>query len=554
MKKQTDRITALYCRLSRDDEQDGLSGSIKNQQSILEKYAKENGFHNTKVFIDDGWSGTNFARPAFMEIMELAEQGRIENLIVKDHSRLGRNRLVVGQLLEEDFDRLGVRYIAIMDNIDTAKGISDLVPMQDLFNEWHAKNTSQKVRNVFRSKGMSGAPLTTVLPYGYTKNPDNPNKWEIDEPAAEIVKRIYRLCIQGYGPSQIANILREDKVMTPSEYLTSKGVKCRKPPEKPFNWCSSIVARILERQEYIGDTVNFRTTKKSYKNKKLVKNPESEWKIFKNTHPAIISEEDFNLVQELRKHKRRPNRNGIVSMFSGLVYCADCGSKLYYNSYNKHKAQSPSFSCSSFVKDTDLCTMHYIREKVIYDLVIEDMKRVFFFVTAYEKEFVQMQLDNFNAEKRKQLSLRKRELEKSKKRIKEIDTLIQKLYEDNALGKLSDERYATMSISLETEQKELKENVPNIEKELNTETDKIDNIQTFIGKVKKITQPTELTPELVHEFIEKIVVSAPTKINGKRYQQVDIYYNGIGVIKEPFAEEWDFQFQNKYLKQKEKTA
>jgi len=548
LKKQTDRITALYCRLSRDDEQDGLSGSIKNQQSILEKYAKENGFKNTKVFIDDGWSGTNFARPAFIEIMELAEQGRIENLIVKDHSRLGRNRLIVGQLLEEDFDRLGVRYIAIMDNIDTANGISDLVPMQDLFNEWHAKNTSQKVRNVFKNKGNSGVPLTTNPPFGYTR------EWEIDEPAAEVVRKIFSLCIKGYGPTQIAKQLSAAEIMTPCEYWISIGRTCGKPPIKPYNWCSDTVAGILEKQEYIGDTINFRTTKKSFKNKKKIERDPSEWKIFKNTHSAIISEEDFNLVQELRKNKRRPNKTGIISMFSGVVCCADCGKKMYYSATNNYKHQQANFFCSSFRKDTDTCSMHYIREKVIYDLVLEDMKRVFFFVTAYEKEFAQMQLENFSVEKEKELSSRKRELEKSKKRIKEIDTLIQKLYEDNALGKLSDERYATMSISLETEQKELKETVPKIEKELNSETNEIDNLQNFIGKVKRITQPTELTPELVHEFIGKIVVSAPTKINGKRYQQVDIYYNGVGVIKQPTAEEWEYQFQNKYLKIKEKTA
>ena len=548
MKKQTDRITALYCRLSRDDEQDGLLCSIKNQQSILEKYAKENGFKNTKVFIDDGWSGTNFARPAFMEIMELAEQGKIENLIVKDHSRLGRNRLVVGQLLEEDFDRLGVRYIAIMDNIDTANGISDLVPMQDLFNEWHAKNTSQKVKNVFKNKGNSGVPLTTNPPFGYTR------EWEIDEPAAEVVRKIFNLCIKGYGPTQIAKQLKAAEIMTPCEYWISIGRTCSKPPAKPFNWCSDTVARLLEKQEYIGDTINFRTSKKSFKSKRKIANPKDKWKVFKNTHPTIISEEDFNLVQELRKNKRRPNKTGIISMFSGVVCCADCGKKMYYSATNNYKHQQANFFCSSFRKDTDTCSMHYIREKVIYDLVLEDMKRVFFFVTAYEKEFAQMQLDNFSIKKEKELSSRKRELEKSKKRIKEIDTLIQKLYEDNALGKLSDERYATMSLSLETEQKELKETVPRIENELNSETDEIDNLQNFIGKVKKITQPTELTPELVHEFIEKIVVSAPTKIDGKRYQQVDIYYNGVGVIKQPTAEEWEYQFQSKYLKQKEKTA
>ncbi len=480
--------------------------------------------------------------------MELAEQGRIENLIVKDHSRLGRNRLIVGQLLEEDFDRLGVRYIAIMDNIDTANGISDLVPMQDLFNEWHAKNTSQKVRNVFKNKGNSGVPLTTNPPFGYTR------EWEIDEPAAEVVRKIFSLCIKGYGPTQIAKQLSAAEIMTPCEYWISIGRTCGKPPIKPYNWCSDTVAGILEKQEYIGDTINFRTTKKSFKNKKKIERDPSEWKIFKNTHSAIISEEDFNLVQELRKNKRRPNKTGIISMFSGVVCCADCGKKMYYSATNNYKHQQANFFCSSFRKDTDTCSMHYIREKVIYDLVLEDMKRVFFFVTAYEKEFAQMQLENFSVEKEKELSSRKRELEKSKKRIKEIDTLIQKLYEDNALGKLSDERYATMSISLETEQKELKETVPKIEKELNSETNEIDNLQNFIGKVKRITQPTELTPELVHEFIGKIVVSAPTKINGKRYQQVDIYYNGVGVIKQPTAEEWEYQFQNKYLKIKEKTA
>lgn len=420
--------------------------------------------------------------------------------------------------------------------------------MQDLFNEWHAKNTSQKVRNVFKNKGNLGIPLTTNPPFGYTR------EWEIDEPAAEIVRKIFSLCIKGYGPTQIAKQLSAANIMTPCEDWISIGRTCSKPPAKPFNWCGDTVSSILSKQEYIGDTVNFRTTRKSFKNKKKIERNPSEWKVFKNTHPAIISKEDFNLVQELRKNKRRPNRTGIISMFSGVVYCADCGKKMYYSATNNYKHEQANFFCSSFRRDTDTCSMHFIREKVIYDLVLEDMKRVFFFVTAYEKEFAQMQLDNFSIEKEKELSSRKREIEKSKKRIKEIDILIQKLYEDNALGKITDERYATMSISLEIEQKELKETIPIIEKELNSETNEIDNLQIFISKVKRITQPTELTPELVHEFIEKIVVSAPAKINGKRYQQVDIYYNGVGVIKQPTAEEWEYQFQNKYLKTKEKTA
>ena len=356
---QSDKIDALYCRLSRDDEQEGTSGSIKNQQAILEKYAKENGFDHPRVFIDDGWSGVTFARPAFTEIMELAEQGLIRTLIVKDHSRLGRNRLIVGQLMEEEFDRLGIRYIAIMDNIDTAKGISDLVPMQDLFNEWHAKNTSQKVRNVFRSKGMSGQPLTTNPPYGYLKDPESQKhdiKWIIDEPAAEVVRRIFQLCLDGYGPTQIARQLKAEKIPTPTEHWNSIGKKCSHAPEVPNNWNSSGVADILSRQEYCGDTINFRSTTKSFKNKTKVERPEEEWQVFPDTHPAIIDRETFALVQELRSHRRRPTRTGHVSMFSGLLYCADCGSKLYYSNGNVKRHISPNFFCSSFRKETSNCS------------------------------------------------------------------------------------------------------------------------------------------------------------------------------------------------------
>ncbi|MBR3778473.1 MAG: recombinase family protein, partial [Clostridia bacterium] len=343
MNKQSEKITALYCRLSRDDEQEGTSGSIKNQQSILEKYAKDNGFKNTRVFVDDGWSGTTFARPAFTEIMELAEKGMIGTLIVKDHSRLGRNRLVVGQLLEEGFDSLGVRYIAIMDNIDTAKGISDLVPMQDLFNEWHAKNTSQKVRNVFKNKGMSGVPLTTNPPFGYMKNPDNTKEWIVDEEAAKTVRQIFALCVEGLGPTQIAKRLKAAKVLTPTEYWISIGRNCSKPPAVPYNWCADTVANILSKQEYCGDTVNFRSTTKSFKNKTKIERPQEEWKIFPNTHPAIIDREVFELVQELRQHRRRPTKSGIVSWFSGLLYCADCGEKLYYSVTNNYKREQAYF-------------------------------------------------------------------------------------------------------------------------------------------------------------------------------------------------------------------
>ena len=555
MTKQPDKITALYCRLSRDDEQDGLSGSIKNQQAILEKYAQENGFKNTRVFIDDGWSGTNFARPAFTEIMELAEKGRIGTLIVKDHSRLGRNRLIVGQLLEEGFDSLGVRYIAIMDNIDTAKGISDLVPMQDLFNEWHAKNTSQKVRNVFKSKGMSGAPLTTNPPYGYLKDPESKNGWIVDEEAAKIVRQIFAWCVDGLGPTQIAKHLKAAKVPTPTEHWSNIGRNCSNLPAVPYNWCSDTVANILSKQEYCGDTVNFRSTTKSFKNKKKIERPPEEWQIFKNTHPAIIDREVFALVQELRKHRRRPTKSGIASPFSGLLYCADCGEKLYYSVTNNYKREQAYFFCSSYRKNSEVCSAHYIREKVVEQIVLESMQRILLNVQAFEKEFARKQMDCYTEDKKKQLAAKHRELSRAKKRIAEIDTLIQKIYEDNASGKLSDERYATLSLSYEEEQKTLKAAVPELQSFLETETDKTESLQCFIQKVKQITELKVLTPELIHEFVDKIVVYAPRYLDGKRVQLLDIYYSGVGILHELNPEEMEEAFQHHLAgRNKEKTA
>lgn len=554
MKKQSEKITALYCRLSRDDEQEGASNSIKNQQSILEKYAKDNGFKNTRVFVDDGWSGTNFARPAFTEIMELAEKGMIGTIIVKDHSRLGRNRLIVGQLLEEGFDSLGVRYIAIMDNIDTINGISDVVPMQDWFNEWHAKNTSLKVRSVFKNKGMSGSRLTTNPPFGYMKHTENKKEWVIDEDAAKTVRRIFALCVEGFGPTQIAKRLKADKVLTPTEYWMSIGRNCSKPPAVPYNWCPATVSDILSKQEYCGDTVNFRSTTKSYKNKTKIERPPEEWKIFPNTHPAIIDREVFELVKELRQHRRRPTKNGIVSWFSGLLYCADCGEKLYYSVTNNYKREQAYFFCSSFRKNSDECSAHYIREKVIMETVLESMRRILINVQAFEKEFARKQMESYSEDKKKELAEKRRELNKAKKRITEIDGLIQKLYEDNAIGKISDERYATMALSYEEEQQELKDALPEMQRYLETETDKTESLQKFIDKVKRITQIKELTPELVHEFIDKIVVYAPRYLDGKRVQIMDIYYNGVGILRELTPEEMEEAFQKHLAERKEKTA
>ena len=555
MNRQSNKITALYCRLSRDDELQGESNSITNQKSIISKYANENGFQNTKFFVDDGYSGVSFTRPAFMELVELAEQGQIGTIIVKDHSRLGRNRLIVGQLLEEDFVRWGVRYIAIMDNIDTANGISDLVPMQDLFNEWHAKNTSQKVRNVFRNKGMSGKPLTTNPPYGYMKDPESKEiRWIIDDTPAAVVKRIFGMCIAGLGPTQIAKKLKAESVPTPTEYWSSTGRKCGNQPSVKYNWCPATVSDILSKQEYCGDTVNFRSTTKSFKNKTKIERPPEEWKVFENTPPAIIDRETFTLVQELRQHRRRPTRTGIISMFSGILYCADCKEKLYYSVTNNYRREQAYFFCSSYRKNSDVCSAHYIREKVVYDMVYEALQRIFRMINIFEEEFAEKQMAHYGMLKKQELAAKKKQLTKAKKRIEEIDGLILKLYEDNAKGKLSDERYATMTEALEREQSELKSEVPQMEAFLSGETDKSVGLQKFIEKVKRLTEFTELTPEIVHEYVEKIEVHAPRYVDGKRVQLLDIYFSGVGIVREMTPEEMEEAFQKRLKAEQTKTA
>ena len=552
------RITALYARLSRDDEKEGISGSIQNQKAILEKFASDNRLPNPRFFYDDGYSGVTFTRPAFMEIMELAEQGLVANLVVKDHSRLGRNHLVVGQLLEEDFVRLNVRYIAIMDNIDTANGVSDIVPMQDLFNEWHAKNTSDKVRRVMQSRGNAGIPLTTNPPFGYRKDPEDKNKWLIDEFAAGVVHQIFQLSISGLGPTQIAKKLRSDGVMTPSEYLHSIGVSCpTKPPAYPHNWCSATVADILDRQEYTGDTVNFRSFSQSFKQKKRLDRPQEEWKVFPDTHPAIIDRETFTLVQNLRQHRRRPDRTGIVSMFSGLLYCADCGEKLYYSSTNSYKREQAYFFCSSYRKNSSVCSAHYIREHTVEQLVLEGLQRLLWYVQAFEQKFAQEQVERFGLQAKKALTAKRRELDKAKQRVVEIDQLIQKSYEDMSKGLLSEERFATLTVSLENEQRQLKAAIPEMETSLDATTDKAADLQRFIERARQVTRLTELTPEIVHEFIDKIVVSKPDKVDGKRHQRVDIYYNTIGLWVAPEPEELEQEYLDYYkamLKRKKKMA
>ena len=533
-----EKITALYCRLSRDDEQLGESNSIKNQKSILSKYAKDNNFINTKFFVDDGYSGTSFTRPAFMELMELAEQGNIGTIIVKDHSRLGRNRLIVGQLLEEDFVRLNIRYIAIMDNIDTDEGLNDFLPIQDWFNEMHAKNTSQKVRAVLRNKGNSGIPTTSYPPYGYLKSPEDNTKWIVDEPAAKIVRKIFDLCIQGYGTTQIARILKEENIMTPTEYRQSIGLKTNtKLQDVKHYWNNRTIGFILDRQEYIGDTVNFRTTKRSFKDHTKVFLPKEQWKIFKNTHEPIIDEETWNTVQRIRSNKRRTTKTGKVSIFSGHLFCKDCGAKLYYCTANNFTPDKDFYRCSNYKNNsTKSCTSHNIKDIVLRELVLANIKQVISYISSYEDLFIKEKLVTSLEEQQKENITNKKLLSQYEKRVKEIDNLIQHIYEDNISGKITDDRFATLSFNYEKEQKDLKEKINELSTTIDKTKQKEIDLTAFIDKVKKYTEIKELTPEIVNELIDKIYVYQQTKLNGKKYQQIDIYYAGVGIIGIPLTE------------------
>ena len=443
---ESDKITALYCRLSRDDDMAGESNSVINQKSILSKYAKENKFQNIKYFVDDGYSGTNFTRPAFMEMMELAESGKIGTIIVKDHSRLGRNRLIVGQLLEEDFVRLNIRYIAIMDNIDSSKGLNDFLPIQDWFNEMHAKNTSQKIRAVLKNKGESGISLANNVPYGYKKDENDKAKWLIDEISAEVVKEIFNLFIQGHGTCEIARILKERKIMTPSEYNANIGRNTKaNSQEYQYKWCSVTVAGILDRQEYIGDTVNFKSTTRSYKDKTRVYLPKEDRKIFKNTHEPIIDEYTWNIAQQLRNNRKKPTRSGKKSIFSGLLFCYDCGEKMYFQSPVTDLKSKDHYRCSSYKHDTSLCTSHYITDEVLQNIVLENIQKVISYMKSYEDLFIQEQLAKSTQDEIKKISNSKKELEKAKNRVIEIDNLFRHIYEDNVSGKLTDYRFSNFS-------------------------------------------------------------------------------------------------------------
>ena len=527
------KINACYTRLSQEDEQEGDSGSILNQRDFLLKYCKEQGLENVRFFSDDGYTGTNFDRPGFNELMNLVERGQVHTIIVKDHSRLGRNRLVVGALMERFTEDYGVRYIAVTDGIDSAKGLDDMVAVRELFNEFYPRDTSKKIRAVFTNKGNSGQRLCTQVPYGYK---GDKYKWDVDEEAAQVVREIFSLCIDGLGPMQIAKRLRAAQVLTPTAYKLEKGFPVvGHPREDPYEWDSKLVAKILERMEYTGCTVNFKGYKKSYKSKKRVQNPPDKWKVFPDTHPAIIDKETWERVQELRKNKRRPTKTGKQSMFSGLVYCADCGAKLHYCTTASFEDRQNHFRCANYKSNTGTCSAHFIREVVLADIVLEHLRQTVQYVQAHEAEFVQAVMDKSMADQKREVSQKRRELTQAERRISDLDVLFQRIYEDNISGKLSDERFSKLSQSYEDEQRTLSEKAKALHAELDKGQAQAVNVAQFIALVKKYNEIDTLTPALVNEFIERINVHAPDKSSGHRTQQIDIVYNFIGMLPTPQA-------------------
>lgn len=531
--KETDTgITALYCRLSQDDGNVGDSDSIINQKKILAEYAERNGYTPYQFYIDDGFSGTNFERPQFKQMIEDAKKGTVKRIICKDLSRFGRDYIKVGLYTEFIFPDKDIHFIAVNDDVDSnVQKDNDLAPFKNLFNEWYARDTSKKIKAVKKAKGLAGEHMSCVAPYGYRKNPDNPKEWLIDEESAEVVREIFRLCVDGYGPRRIANILTERKILIPSAYALEKGYAVRNNiPKNPCQWSSTVVVDVLERMDYLGHTVNFKTHRKSYKQKKKIENDKSEWKIFENTHEPIIDKSTFDIVQKIRANRKRPTKMGEMPMFSGILYCADCGKKLSFHRRANNPDTKHNFVCSNYRSDTHNCSMHYIRNVVVEQLVLENLREVVSYVKAYEDEFVQMVMDADIKQKSKELAKKKRVLSDKEKRYTQLDGLFQRIYEDNVSGKLSDERFVKLSQGYEAEQKDLQSEIEALRMELSQEEQQSVNVKSFLFTVKKYTEIPELTSEIVHEFIDRIIVHEADKSSGKRIQEIEIIYNHIGVF------------------------
>lgn len=532
MNQQPEKITALYCRLSQDDALDGESNSITNQKTLLSKYAAEHGFRNIQFFIDDGYSGTSFQRPGFQEMMRYVKDYSVSAVIVKDLSRLGREYSYMGRLQDFIFPAYDVRFIAINDDVDSAKGENDFAVFKNVFNDYYAKDTSKKIRAVVKMRGEAGEHIASNPPYGYIKDPHDKKKWIVDEEAAKVVRRIFNLCIAGKGPLQIAKILTADKVLTVTAYHARQ--KGWAMPENLYHWNTNAVLRILERREYTGCTVNFKTYTKSLKFKKRMENPVENQKVFEATQPAVIEKGQWERVQELRKNKRRPTKTGRTSMFSGLLYCADCGAKLYFCTCNTYKDDSQNhFVCSNYKSNTGSCKIHYIREQVLYRIVLETIQRTLSYVRMFRKDFKLELLAQDEESRKAELAEKRKALSGAKKRMEDLDRIIQYIYEDNVLGKLSDSRYLKLSRQYEKEQAEIEQLAAVLEREIETQDGQVSDVNEFLKLVDKYLDIPELDAAILNELVSKIVVHSPVRENGRKQVRIDLYFTYVGQIRIP---------------------
>ena len=534
MQRATEKITALYCRLSQEDANEGESNSIQNQKAILLQYAKEHRFPNPTFFVDDGYSGTNYDRPGFQAMLVEIEAGKVAVCCTKDLSRLGRNSSLTGLYINFTFPKYGVRYIAINDHFDTIDPNStdnDVAGIKNWFNEFFAKDTSRKIRAVNKAKGERGVPLTTNVPFGYLKDPNDKTRWIVDEAAAQVVKRIFRLCMEGCGPMQIAKLLQEEKVLNPTAYKRRAGIKTPSPETSdPYHWNTNTVVHILERREYTGCTVNFKTYTNSIWDKKQRDTPLEKQAVFYGTHPAIIEQEVFDKVQEIRQQRHRRTKTGKSSLFSGLVYCADCGAKMRYCTTNYFEKRQDHFVCANYRSNTGSCSAHFIRAVVLEDLVWMHMKAVISYVTRHESYFRAVMEHRLRLSSEKAIRANKKRLAQADKRLVELDRLFIHIYEDNVAGKLSDERFSMMSQSYEDEQTQLKAEIQTLQQDIEVQERQIENLEQFIQRVHKYADLQELTPYALQELVKAIYIEAPDKSSGKRRQGIRISYDLVGFI------------------------
>ena len=534
-KKSRDVTAFLYERLSRDDNLEGESYSIGNQKKLLAKVAKEKGYTNLVHFLDDGISGVTMDRPGFVEMIRQLEQGKAAAVFVKDLSRLGRNYIEVGRLTEEFFPNHDIRLVAVSDNIDTAEGENELAPIRNLFNEWYARDISKKRRISNKIKGNAGEPMGQP-PYGYIKDPNDPKHWIVDDEAAQVVRRVYSMTLEGFGTEQIAAQLEKDDVLTPRAYWLTKGIKRpgKGKQQPPTKWNSSTITKILSLQEYCGDILNFKTYSKSYKNKKRIDNDRENWVVFQDVHEAIIERAVYEQVQQKRgKIRKRRTNNGEHNMFSGLLVCADCGSNLHFH-FNQGNPEIKYFNCSNYKGNRGTCTStHYVRVDFLEEVVLGEIRRLTKFASLYEDEFVKAVIGHSQQAEQTDRKLKEKELRTLLARDEELDGLFERIYEDNVPGKLSDDRFAKMSRRYEDEQKELAEKIKKLRSEIEKQSSRSMTTDMFIGLVRKYTRARKLTPRMLNELIEKIEVFNAEKIDGVWEQRLRIHYNCVGTIEIP---------------------